>query len=165
MELEHEQLFLLGAVRHHRVQLLLCARLRDRRGSSVLLGLRRDMRDPAALQRPDPRREPVPGRGHDLHGQPAQRQHRKLLAVDERVYELAGRHPSRHAPGAGGADFDIKIERWSSSDNAWSTKLASDGGTDSESLHYFFGDAGRTYRWKIQRYGGSGNYTFCLKRL
>lgn len=60
--------------------------------------------------------------------------------------------------GPVGADFDLYLEKYSSSllFSGWSSVASSEGNTSDEEISYS-GSAG-TYRWRVKSYSGSGEY-------
>ncbi len=64
---------------------------------------------------------------------------------------------------ATGSDFDLSLEALSGT-TQWSVVAKSERSSANESMHYFYGKAGRTYRWKVTHASGSGNYTLCTKQ-
>lgn len=58
--------------------------------------------------------------------------------------------------GPGGADFDLYLQKRSSS-GTWSDVAASESATSTESITYTA--AAGTYRWEVYGYAGSGSYT------
>lgn len=74
------------------------------------------------------------------------------------VSSLSGTHTGKLTGPASGADFDLYLQKLSSS--TWSQVAASESATASESISYS-GTAG-TYRWRVYSYSGSGSYTLCI---
>jgi hypothetical protein len=64
--------------------------------------------------------------------------------------------------GPSGSNFDLAMEVLSG--GQWASAADSKRGIANESMHYFYGKAGRTYRWKVSRLSGSGSYTLCSKQ-
>jgi hypothetical protein len=62
--------------------------------------------------------------------------------------------------GPAGTDFDLVLFRWNGF--AWAQVAISDGPTSTERIDYN-GTPG-FYYWRIQRFSGSGSYTFQLTR-
>lgn len=62
--------------------------------------------------------------------------------------------------GPSGADFDLRLYRWSG--GSWSLVDSANGGTAEESINYS-GSSGYYY-WRIASQSGNGNYSFCLDR-
>jgi hypothetical protein len=62
--------------------------------------------------------------------------------------------------GPSGADYDLRLFRWSG--NSWSLVDSGTGSSAEESISYS-GSSGYYY-WRISSEGGSGDYSFCLDR-
>ncbi|WP_394839044.1 hypothetical protein LVJ94_19335 [Pendulispora rubella] len=72
---------------------------------------------------------------------------------------ISGTHGAKLL-GPSNSDFDLYLEKWSGS--SWAQVSKSDSPAASESVSYP-GSAGK-YRWRIQAYAGSGNYSLCTQR-
>jgi Zn-dependent metalloprotease len=74
------------------------------------------------------------------------------------VSSVSGTHSGKLTGPASGADFDLYLQKLSST--TWSQVAASESATASETINYS-GTAG-TYRFRVYAYSGSGSYTLCV---
>jgi len=77
------------------------------------------------------------------------------------VSSISGTHSGR-LTGPAGTDFDLYLQKKSTSGSSWSSVKSAAGSTSTESIDYA-GTSG-TYRWRVHAYSGSGSYTLCSKK-
>jgi serine protease len=69
---------------------------------------------------------------------------------------------SAQLTGPAGADFDLYLQRQSSS-GSWSAVASSTSDTPNESISYASGSTAYHYRWRVYDYSGGGSFTLCTR--
>lgn len=69
---------------------------------------------------------------------------------------------AQHATLLGPSSSNYNLSLQVSRNGTWSEDALSERNGSSESIHYFYGKQGATYRWKVASSSGTGSYTLCM---